>query len=65
MIKTDDILTWQTINDGDVTIAIDGDLFAMTAEEFKAMLTGYIEKNPLKTLEEQLRLGRMAHLKNR
>ena len=62
MIKADNIRMWQNINDGDVTIAIDGDLFAMTAEDFKAMLTGYIEKKPLKTLEEYLRLERMAHL---
>lgn len=55
MIKTDNIRTWQNINDGDITISIDGDLFVMTAEDFKAMLAGYIEKNPLKTLEEHLK----------
>lgn len=65
MIKADNIRIWQTINDGDVTIAIDGVLYAMTAQEFKEMLTGYIEKNPLKTLEEHLRLERMADLKKR
>ena len=55
MIKADNIRMWQNINDGDVTIAIDGDLFVMTAQDFKAMLDGYIEKEPLKTLEEYLK----------
>lgn len=63
MIKADNIRIWQTINDGDVTIAIDGVLYAMTAQEFKEMLAGYIESNPLKTLEEYMRLERMAILK--
>ena len=55
MIKTDNIRIWQNINDEEVTVSIDGDLFVMTAQDFKAMLTGYIEKNPLKTLEEHLK----------
>ena len=59
MIKADNIRVWQTINDGEVTIAIDGVLYVMTAEDFKTMLTDHIEKKPLNTLEEHLRLERM------
>ena len=54
MIKVDNIIESQAVNNEHVVIDLD-DMYVMTPYEFKSMIEDYMKKNHLPTIDEYLK----------
>ena len=55
MIKVDNIVVSQAVNNEHSVINLDGIMYVMTPYEFKTMIEDYMKKNHLPTIDEYLK----------
>lgn len=55
MIIVDDIKVAQPANNQPINISMDGENFVMEAKKFKEMITEYMRKHSINTLEEYVK----------